>query len=227
MVQAPPRGRVLCFSPHPDDEVIGPGGALAMHRDRGDAVRVVVASDGSAGDPDGAHGAELTALRQRESRAGLAVLGVDEVEFWGFPDAHVLTDGDLALGEAKARAAIAGFAPDVVYAPWAGERHSDHHALHVVVSRALDAEGYAGVALGFEVWDAMRPDYVLEITEVFERKCEAVRCHASQTAYVDYERAVRGLNSYRTVLHLRGRGWCEGYCDLVTGRFGWNRGGEP
>ena len=48
-----PAGRVLCFAPHPDDEAAGPGGALCLHRKQGDPVRVVVATDGSAGDPDG------------------------------------------------------------------------------------------------------------------------------------------------------------------------------
>ena len=38
-----PRGRVLAFAPHPDDEVAGPGGCLALHARAGDPVRVVVA----------------------------------------------------------------------------------------------------------------------------------------------------------------------------------------
>ncbi|MFN9705442.1 MAG: PIG-L deacetylase family protein, partial [Planctomycetota bacterium] len=43
-----PAGRVLAFAPHPDDEVAGPGGVLAMHADQGDAVRVVVATVGTS-----------------------------------------------------------------------------------------------------------------------------------------------------------------------------------
>ncbi|MFK7743149.1 MAG: PIG-L deacetylase family protein, partial [Planctomycetota bacterium] len=49
----PPHGRVLVFAPHPDDEVAGPGGILALHQQNGDAVRVVVTTDGTNGDPDG------------------------------------------------------------------------------------------------------------------------------------------------------------------------------
>jgi len=215
---APPRGRVLCFAPHPDDEVIGPGGALCLHRVQGDVVRVVVASDGSAGDPDDRHDrAALVALRQEETRAALAELDVDDVAFWGFPDACVLTETDLALGVQRAIAELETFGPDVVYAPWAGERNPDHYALHVVVTRALAQYGSEVRALGYEVWDAMRPDFVLDVTPVFERKRRAVRCHRSQLEYVDYVRAVEGLNSYRTVQHLKGAGWAEGYCELGAG----------
>jgi LmbE family N-acetylglucosaminyl deacetylase len=39
--------RVLVFAAHPDDEVLGMGGTIAVHVDRGDDVRVVVVTDGS------------------------------------------------------------------------------------------------------------------------------------------------------------------------------------
>ena len=51
--KAPLSGRVLCLAPHPDDEAAGPGGALVKHRRQGDPVRVALATDGIAGDPDG------------------------------------------------------------------------------------------------------------------------------------------------------------------------------
>ena len=39
--------RVLVLAAHPDDEVLGMGGTIAVHTDRGDEVRVVVVTDGS------------------------------------------------------------------------------------------------------------------------------------------------------------------------------------
>src|SRR5262249_23090566 len=93
---APPRGRVLCFAPHPDDEVIGPGGALARHRMQGDPVRVVIATDGVAGDPEGRFDkAHYASRRRQESARGLAVLQVADVAFWGFLDSAVITEAGL------------------------------------------------------------------------------------------------------------------------------------
>ena len=49
-------GRVLVVAPHMDDEVIGPGGTLALHREAGSAIGVVYVSDGAtAGAPAGPH----------------------------------------------------------------------------------------------------------------------------------------------------------------------------
>ena len=40
--------RVLVLAAHPDDEVLGMGGTIAVHADRGDEVRIVVVTDGSS-----------------------------------------------------------------------------------------------------------------------------------------------------------------------------------
>ena len=59
--------RLLVLAPHPDDEVIGCGGLVALHLRDGRKVHVVVATDGAqAGD---------AAQRESESRTALASLG--------------------------------------------------------------------------------------------------------------------------------------------------------
>src|SRR5262249_56815232 len=69
--------RLLVLAPHPDDEVIGCGGLVALHLREGRCVRVVVATDGGqAGEP---------AERQREARAALSSLGDAEIEVLDFP----------------------------------------------------------------------------------------------------------------------------------------------
>jgi N-acetylglucosamine malate deacetylase 1 len=210
-----PHGPVLAFAPHPDDEIAGPGGALCLHRRAGDPVRVVVATDGVAGDPDRRFDqATYTERRRDESRRGLAVLGVHDVEFWGFPDSCQLSVNDLELGLQHALASLQSARPAIVYLPWAHEGHPDHHALHHVVVRALDRSGFEGLALGYEVWNAMLPDAVLEVTTVMQQKERAMLAYESQTAYVSYDHCVRGLNAYRSLVHGRGKGYWEAYCVL-------------
>lgn len=207
-----PRGRVLAFAPHPDDEVAGPGGCLALHRRAGDPVRVVVASTGAAGDPEQRFDpATYPALRERESQAGLRELGVDDAVYWRLPDNCVLSESDYEWGFQLAAKAIAEFAPEHVYLPWEAEGHPDHHALHLIVLEGMRRSSYVGTAWGYEVWNAMVPDVVVDISPVAELKRRAIRAHASQTDYVDFEHTILGLNAYRSMVHNRGQGFCEGF----------------
>lgn len=212
-----PKGRVLAFAPHPDDEAAGPGGTLARHAQQGDPVRVVVSTDGTNGDPDGRYQAgEYAELRRSESRAGLRELDLDDVDYWGFPDGFELSENDLALGTQKALEALRAFGPDVVYLPWSRDGHPDHHALHVVVTRALDQLGKDVLALGYEVWNAMIPDVIIDITQTAEAKRRALQAHTSQTDYVQIDHTLLGLAAYRSQVHLRGEGYAEAF-ELVRG----------
>ncbi|MDA0374990.1 MAG: PIG-L family deacetylase [Planctomycetota bacterium] len=210
---APVPGPVLCFAPHPDDEVIGPGGVLARHVLQGDAVRVVLATDGTAGDPDRRFGTvdELRAHRREESRAGLAELGVIDVVFWGYPDGCVVTADDVEGIARRAAEDLSAFRPRTVYLPWSGEGHSDHRALHAGVCAALDRLDFDGEALGYEVWTAMDPDVVIDTTAAEGRKRNAIRRYATQLAYVDYEHVIFGLNAYRSLAFQAGRGFAEAF----------------
>lgn len=214
-----PQGPVLAFAPHPDDEIAGPGGALALHRLEGHAVRVVVGTDGIAGDPDARFDkATYAQLRREESRKGLADLGVRDVDFWGFPDSCELSRNDLELGTQFAVAALQQHKPRVVYLPWAMEGHPDHHALHHIVATAMERVGFDGLALGYEVWNAMIPDCVLDVSRVIEQKQKAMLRYESQIAYVSYDHCVRGLNAYRSLVHGRGKGYWEAFC-VVRGKL--------
>lgn len=207
-----PAGAVLAFAPHPDDEVAGPGGVLALYRAQGDAVRVIVTTDGTGGDPDGRFDpAGYAATRRAESRAGLREIGVDDAQFWGFPDSCVLSEADLERGVQLAAAAIELFRPATIYLPWELDGHRDHHALHLVVTRAIDRLRWPGLALGYEVWNAMVPDVVVDTTAVFPQKRRAMLAHASQIAYVQYDHCLGGLSAYRSLQHLRGKGYGEAF----------------
>src|SRR5262245_55403403 len=207
-----PHGAVLAFVPHPDDEIAGPGGALWLHRRAGDAVRVVVATDGIAGDPDGHYDrATYTQLRRAESHRGLRELGVHDVEFWGFPDSCQLSGNDLELGAQRAVAALQAARPDIVYLPWESEGHPDHHALHHIVVEALRRTQFAGTAFGYEICNAMLPDVVLDVSAAIEAKKRAMRAYGSQLTYVAYDHCVLGLNAYRSLVHGRGKGYWEAF----------------
>lgn len=193
----PPRGRVLVLAPHQDDETLGCGGTLALHRDQGDPVLVVFLTDGSAGDPAGHYPAdEYVAIRREEARRACAVLGVTDLEFWDLPDGKLATVPDLAE---RLLGAIRAFEPDTLYYPSGQELHPDHWAVGVGIEDLHRAGRLPCSAYAYEVWAALQPTHLLDITPILSRKEAAMAHYPSQLRYNDYRPKILGLNAYRSL----------------------------
>src|SRR5260370_16190377 len=80
--------RVVVFAPHPDDEVLGCGGALADLLDRGAHLDVVLVTDGAAEARDAGDRGRIAAMRMEESRRALDALGGRAVHPGGLPARH-------------------------------------------------------------------------------------------------------------------------------------------
>jgi hypothetical protein len=105
--------------------------------------------------------------------------------------------------------ALAERRPDVIYAPHAGEQHSDHHFVALAMQRAWRAQGCHGKLLGYEVWSPLDADIAVDVAETYPLKLAAIRCYATQLERNDIPRAVDGLNRFRAVLLPPGGQWAE------------------
>ena len=191
----PPRGRVLALAAHPDDETLGCGGALLLHRRRGDAVRVVTVTDGGAGDPRGFYrGKDYEALRRGEARRAARVLGVSGPEFWGFPDGRLSAARGLS---SRLRALLRSERPAVVYRPSSSDPHPDHAALARAFERA--SAGIPLFDLRYEVGYLQRPSVAADVSAVFAAKRKAIAQYRSQLRYFDYRREAERLGLLRSL----------------------------
>src|SRR3954463_1880746 len=107
--------RLLVLAPHPDDEVIGCGGLVALHLRERRKVNVVVATDGAQ-----AGGA---AEREVECRAALATPGHATIEFLRFPDRKLADAPEL---DDRISAILREWKPDLIAVPSPLEIHPDH-----------------------------------------------------------------------------------------------------
>jgi LmbE family N-acetylglucosaminyl deacetylase len=116
--------RILVVAPHPDDEVIGCGGTIALCAERGAEVHLLVVFDGAAGDPEHKFEAHsYVAKRQAEARAAGEQLGVSQYTFWDLPEGHLATEAEVEQGAERLRSFVNEVQPDLILAPWWGDNH--------------------------------------------------------------------------------------------------------
>jgi N-acetylglucosamine malate deacetylase 1 len=181
------RQRVLVIAPHPDDEVIAIGGALALHGRAGSQVRTLWLTMDPPG-PDGSF------VRRGEAERAAKFLGF-EPSFVGLPD------GELALHEPAAAHAIAeairSHRPDAIFCPFPGDHHRDHQAASAATGAAIAEAGFKGEICCYEVWSNLWPNICLDISSVAEIKRQAIECYASVVSVHPYADAALGLNRFR------------------------------
>ncbi len=225
----PPGSRVLVLAPHMDDETLGCGGSLHRHVLAGESVTIAYLTDGRKGDP--ALNATtlppvererredaLAALRREEARGAAEILGVRDLRFL------INRDQELRLTlrtRRQMRELLAELKPDLVYLPFPTDYHPDHRATNRIFLAALSVtRGFESpLCCGYEVWAPIAPNCLVDITSVAERKQRALAQFASQMATIDYSRCIMGLHAYRSMVHLRGRGFAEAFVLLPAREY--------
>ncbi len=144
----------VVIAAHPDDEVLGAGGTMAILAAAGARLRLVALTDGEASNP-AADPAVIAATRAAESAAALDLLGVRGVEVLrlGLPDTGLAARGEeLAVLLAGL---CAGF--EVCLAPWEGDAHADHEAAGRAARQAAVGTGQAVLTYPIWTWHWARP----------------------------------------------------------------------
>jgi LmbE family N-acetylglucosaminyl deacetylase len=127
-------GSVVVIAAHPDDEVLGAGGMMAILAAAGVRLRLIAVTDGEASHPD-AGPAAIARTRIAESAAALDLLGARDAEVirLRFGDTRV-ADREEELSAILAEL-CAGFG--ACLAPWEGDGHADHEAAGRAARRAV------------------------------------------------------------------------------------------
>ena len=191
------RGRVLVIAPHVDDEVIPCGGAVALHREAGSEVAVVFISDSGGPGSDREMRRQLSELRLKESEAVAELMGHQILKRLNFPDSKLVTC-EPQIAEELARI-LQEWQPDQLFCPFPSDGHGDHQATVSGTVTALEQSRWQGEIWTYEVWSTMWPNTAVDITEVIEKKRDAIRLNKSQIGDLDYLAGIIGLNQYRGI----------------------------
>ncbi|WSR73560.1 PIG-L family deacetylase [Streptomyces sp. NBC_01180] len=154
----PVSGRVVVVAAHPDDEVLGFGGAIAVLAARGVELTVVSVTDGERSHPHSriVTPASLARRRAQELREALAELGAGRARIvrLGLPDTGVGRHEERIAAELAP--VVRGAA--LVTAPWTGDVHGDHEAAGRAALRAAHDAGVPCALYPVWMWHWARPD---------------------------------------------------------------------
>ncbi len=195
-------GKTLVVAPHPDDETLGCGGAIALLRRFVLPVSVLFISDGTKSHPTSQKypPLRLRDLREREASEALTLLGADAAAatFLRLPDGAVPARLDPGFTQAAAlcRAFLAGDQPQTILLPWRRDPHPDHRATSQLMQAALSTLAAQPRLLEYPVWaweraapgDIPQPRearaFRLEMQDAAAAKQAAVAAHESQVTHL-------------------------------------------
>jgi len=175
---------VLAIAAHPDDVELICGGTLIRAHMLGRSTGILDLAAGemaSRGTPE---------LRAKEAAKAAKVMGVSVRENLGLPDGGIQNTPET---RAKLAVAIRRLKPKIVITHSQHGRHPDHPIVAQLVRDACFVAGLKKVepkvaphrplkvlhALSFRE-DNQKPTFVVDISEAFEKKLEAIGCYESQ-----------------------------------------------
>jgi LmbE family N-acetylglucosaminyl deacetylase len=188
--------RILVIAAHPDDELLGCGGTVALHVKAGDTVTSAIVCEGESlrYGPGGVGQSD-------HIRRAAATLGVAEVRTLGFADQRLDT---LALTDiiTSLERIVREVRPQIVYCQYGGDANLDHAIVFkalLIATRPIEAfieAIYAFDTASSTEWAYPRtflPDTWVDITATLEQKLAAMACYESEVREYPHPRSLEAL----------------------------------
>jgi N-acetylglucosamine malate deacetylase 1 len=182
---------ILAIAAHPDDAELGCGGSLLLAARKELSVAI---ADLSAGEMSSRG---TVASRQAEANNAAHILGIKERRNLGLPDSKIGENSSQALSVLIQL--IREARPRIILAPYWEDRHPDHEATGRLVKEACFFAGVTKIGEGepyrptrlfyYMLSYPFRPAFVLDISDVWERKMEAIKAY--QTQFKSSEEGIR------------------------------------
>ncbi len=201
--------RVLVVAAHPDDEVLGCGGTLALLAQEGHETAVTILGEGVTSRYPTREAADEELLRslQTQSRKVAEMLGAREVRLHNLPDNRFDTVPLLEVVK-LVEGDISDARPDVVYTHHGGDLNIDHRITHQAVLTATRPVAGQGVreVYAFEVpssteWsfqrvgEPFRPNVFRDISSTLELKLKALSTYESEIRAFPHPRSLEATEA--------------------------------
>jgi bacillithiol biosynthesis deacetylase BshB1 len=200
---------VLFFGAHPDDVEWGAGGTALKLKESGKSFGIVDLSRGERGSRG------TSEERDKEASDAAVWMGARFRQNLGLPDCGII---DSAENRKLIASVIRRWRPKLVLAPYWTDRHPDHAATGTLIRNAAvycalrksddpNPPHKPSAYLYYLLHHFTQPGTVIDISDIYKRKLELLRIHASQFAKTAEGFGVLplGMNDYLFGLESRDR----------------------
>ena len=195
--------KVLVIAPHSDDEVLGCGGTIVKHVQRGDKVYVCIVT--KAYPPDWPEG-EIRERREEVFRAS-EILGIKKNHFLDLPTVKLDTIPQKELNDSIARV-VNEVQAEVVYIPHKSDVNKDHRLVFdaaMVAARPRPGSVIKKI-LCYEIlseteWaapfpeNAFLPNVYVDISETLEVKLRAMSAYRLELKEYPHPRSLEAISA--------------------------------
>lgn len=195
---------ILVVASHPDDEVIGCGGTIAMHTAAGDQVAVIFMTNGESSRGEAV--SDNITSRNKDCEEALKVLGIKNVMKFDYPD-NMMDQVPLLDVTKSIEIAIDKFKPSIIYTHFSEDLNVDHRITHQAVITACRPQSWSPVKsiFLFEVlsateWNSnskskFNPNKFVDISDFWSTKLLALNKYSKELRPFPHSRNIKTIEA--------------------------------
>ncbi|NBV71346.1 MAG: PIG-L family deacetylase [Burkholderiaceae bacterium] len=199
--------RTIVVAPHPDDEVLGVGGALLRRKSEGATVAWLIVTGITS---EVGCDTEKIEKRSDEIKQITALFGFDSVFELNFPTTQLdhIPMSDLVAAISNV---FKTFEPEEVFVPHPSDVHTDHRIVFEAVAsctkwfrypsvkRVMAYETLSETDFGLGVSQAFRPNVFIDIEAYLPNKLQAMNIYASEVGDFPFPRSHQAIRALATL----------------------------
>lgn len=194
--------RMFGFYAHPDDEILGPGGTVALYARQDVHIEWVCTTRGEAGEiapTTDATRETLPAVREQEMHCSAKLLGIQQVHFLGYRDSGMAGTAENDHADAYINSKDSEVVPRLVelirrvrphviltFEPYGGYGHPDHikihHHTHLAITAAADPAYHPELGAA---WNTPRLFYPFIPLATFQAMRERMAAQGMDVSFFD------------------------------------------
>ena len=199
--------KIIVIAPHPDDEVLGPGGTLLRRKTEGATIAWLIVTTITA---DTGWSEEKIRQRADEINRVTSLFGFDSVFELNFPTTQLdqVPMSDLVAAISNV---FKTFEPEEVFVPHPADVHTDHRIVydaaasctkwfrHPSVKRVLAYETLSETDFGLGTSQGFRPNVFVDIEPYLTDKLRAMDIYASELGEFPFPRSHEAILALATL----------------------------